>query len=41
MVKTESCIRKPKIGNQLLFHAFYLSDDRVRLKFCESRSDRD
>ena len=28
--KTESYIR-----NQLLFHAFYLSDDRVRLKFCE------
>ena len=31
ILKTESCIR-----NQLLFHAFYLSDDRVRLKFCES-----
>ena len=28
--KTDSYIR-----NQLLFHAFYLSDDRVRLKFCE------
>ena len=41
IIKTESCIRKPKIRNQLLFHAFYLSDDRVRLKFCESTSDRD
>ena len=29
--KTESYIR-----NQLLYHAFYLSDDRVRLKFCDS-----
>ena len=32
IARTESCIREPKIRNQLLFHALYLSDDRVRLK---------
>ena len=36
IAKTESCIRKKLIRNQLLFHALYLSDDRVRLKFCDS-----
>ena len=38
-LKTESCIREPIIRNQLLFHALYLSDDRVRLIclfFCAS-----
>ena len=42
IAKTESCIREPKIRNQLLFHAFYLPDDKIRLIFVfESRSDRD
>ena len=42
IAKTESCVREPKIRNQLLFHAFYLPDDKVRLIFVfESRSDRD
>ena len=40
--KTESCVSEPKIRNQLLFHAFYLPDDKVRLFFdFESRSDCD
>ena len=36
IVNTESCIRNKEIRNQLLFHVLYLSDDRIRLKFCES-----
>ena len=31
-----SCTRNKEIRNQLLFHFLYLSDDRIRLKFCES-----
>ena len=34
IAKTESCIREPKIRNQLLFHALYLSDDRVCVCVC-------
>ena len=37
-LKTESCICEPKIRNQLLFHAFYLPDDRVRLKILRINS---
>ena len=36
IANTKSCIRNKEIRNQLLFHVLYLSDDRIRLKFCES-----
>ena len=38
IAKTKSCIREPKLRNQLLFHASYLSDDRVRLKFANQEA---